>query len=293
MNTSLILKPSHFLKPSHPGQLLPPARRQDPTPESSPTQCITCKPRKKHERAGDSHSLSFSQTVSHSQALSFSQTVSRRKVPTPCASPRLPACKVTYAVHHMQSKKKTRANRRFSFPLIFSNSLTPDSSYPLRVARTPYLQGHVPSASRAKQEKNTSEPAILIPSHFLKQSHILKHSHFLKPSHAGKSLPRARRQDSPPARSRTQCITCKPRKKHERTGDSHSLSFSQTVSRQTAPTPCASPGLPICKVMYPVHHVQSKKKTRANRRFSFPLIFSNSLTPARPSSPPTPEDGLH
>ncbi len=167
----------------------------------------------------------------------------------------------------MQSKKKTRANWRFSFPLIFSNRLTPDTSYPVCVARTPYLQGHVRSASHAIQEKNTSEPAILIPSHFL------------KPSHPGHLLPRARRQDSLSARSCTRCITCNPRKKHERTGDSHSLSFSQTVSPRTPPTPCASPGLPICKVTYAVHHMQSKKKTRANWRFSIPLIFSNRLTP--------------
>ena len=139
LNTSHFLRHSHFLKPSHPGLGLPPACRQDSLSARSCTQCITCKPRKKHERTGDSHSLSFSQTVSP------------RTAPTTRASPGLPACKVMYPVHHMQTKRKTRANRRFSFPLIFSNRLTPDSSYPLRVARTPRLQGPIHSGSPANR----------------------------------------------------------------------------------------------------------------------------------------------
>ena len=98
---------------------------------------------------------------------------------------------------------------------------------------TPYLEGPVRSASPAESEENTSEPAILKPSHFL------------KPSHAGQFIPRARRQ------------------------------FTYETPYLEGPVPSESPA--------------NHGKTRASQRFSNPLIFSNRLTLARPSSPPTPE----
>ena len=77
----------------------------------------------------------------------------------------------TYETPHLQgpvpsespaNHGKTRASQRFSNPLIFSNRLTPDSSYPVRVAKTPYLEGPVPSESPANHGKTRASQRFSI-----------------------------------------------------------------------------------------------------------------------------------
>ena len=83
-----------------------------------------------------------------------------------------------YAVHQHQPRKKTQRTGD-SIPFIFSNRLTPDSSYPLRSPGLPICKAHVPSAHMQNQKKN--EPAgDLMPSHFSKPSHARRGRHRLQ-----------------------------------------------------------------------------------------------------------------
>ena len=193
LNKSHILRPSHFLKhshilkPSHARQFIPRARRQftyetphlqGPVPSESPAN---------HGKTRASQR--FSNPLIFSNRLTPDSSYPVRVARSPA---KLPTWKVLYAVGRLQNLRKTRASQRFSNCPIFSNRLTPHGSCSVRVAKTPYLEGPVRSASPAEPEENTSEPAIL------------KLSHILKPSHAARLMLRARRQDSLPGRSCTQ-----------------------------------------------------------------------------------------
>ena len=241
----------------------------------------------KHERASDS------------QSLPYSQTVSRRTVHTPCASPRLPTWKVLYPVSRLQTMekherasdsqslshilkpshaarliprarrqvpyetphlqgpvrsavarrtmRKIRASQRFSNCLIFSNRLTPDSSYPVRVANSPTK---LPTCK------------VLYPVHRLQNlrktraSRLIRKyerssSHILKPSHAARLMLRARRQDSLPGRSCTQGVACKPWKN---TSEPVILKPSHFLK-------------PSHRLLYAVHRPQNLRKIRAIKRW--------------------------
>ena len=107
------------------------------------------------------------------------------------------------------------------------------------------------------------------------------------------------------ARSPTKLPTCKVlyaakiRARKRRLQNLRKLRASRLVSNRLTPDSsypvrvARSPTkLPTCKVMYAVHHLQNMRKIRARKRFSNCLMFSNRLTLARPSSPPTPEGRL-
>ena len=136
MKKSHILRPSHILKPSHAGQFMPRARRQV-TYETPHLQGAvrSASPTELEEITSEEAILKLSHILKPSHARQF--------IP--------------------------RARRQITY-------------------ETLHLQGPVRSASPAEPEENTSEEAILKPSHILRPSHILK------PSHAGQFMPRARRQ---------------------------------------------------------------------------------------------------
>ncbi len=197
---------------------------------------------------------------------------------------KLPSRKALYAVSRPQHLRKIRASQRFSNCLIFSNRLTPNGSYPVRVANSPTIlparkalyavhrpqnlrkirasqrfsncltpNGSYPGARRQftyetpcpEGPVRSASPAE--PEENTSEPAILKLSHILKPSHAERLIPRARRH-------------------------------------VTYETPC--PEGPIRS------EPPAAPEENTSKRFSNRLIFSNRLTPARPSSPPMPDGRL-
>ena len=152
-NTSeeAILKLSHVLNPSH--ILMTVSYSQTVSRRTVHAPCAppdhlrnspTCKVlyavhhlqnmRKIRARKRFSNCLIFSDRLIFSNRLTPDSSCPVRAARSPT---KLPTCKVLYAVHHLQNLRKIRARKRFSNRLIFSNRLTPDSSYPVRAAMSP------------------------------------------------------------------------------------------------------------------------------------------------------------